>query len=125
MTTNGTGITREEAESILNMMRFSEAEQSSGSIAVLKKLQKAYPDLIPASSEFGKIIAASDAKAKVTKAEASKQISEKIEQVYALFEECEKIADKTGVSFTFDMNGTYGMGGTYREGEWMSSSDQC
>jgi hypothetical protein len=45
------------------------------------------------------------------KQEANKIIAEKIAQAEALIKECEVIADKTGVGFSWDL--AYGMGGWY------------
>lgn len=124
MATNGTGITREEAETIINLMKLQNAEHSSGSIAVLKKLQKAYPDLL-VGTPFAAMIAEHDRKITLTKNAALKIISEKVEGAYKLIREAEETADKANVSFSFDMHGTYGMGGTYHKGGWTSSSDNC
>jgi hypothetical protein len=60
--------------------------------------------------------------------EANKLISDKLEQVYALIKECEKIADENQVSFNFQVE--YGMGGYYypkekdEEGNWKESSSE-
>lgn len=124
MTTKGTGITREEADIIIGMIDPNAVQESS--IPVLKKLQQAYPDLLK-GTPYPALIAQHDAKAAISKAEATKQIAEKMKAIYAMFAECETIADKAGVSFYFDMNGTYGMGGRYDPADerWISSSENC
>jgi hypothetical protein len=124
MTTNGTGITRDEAEAILQLMKFSEAEPSNGSMAVLKKIYVAYPDLLRGTNYVSQI-ADYDRKVQTNKQAALKVIAKSIEGAYKLIREAEAAADNAGVSFTFDMHGTYGMGGTYEGGNWTSSSDQC
>src|SRR6185312_10327823 len=70
MTTNGTGITREEAETIFNMVKLSK-EHNDGTIAVLKKLQTAYPDLLH-GTDFPRLIREYDARIRVNKQEAKK-----------------------------------------------------
>lgn len=51
----------------------------------------------------------------MNKREAYKKISQNIEQVQKLIEECKKLSDKSGESFYFCVNGinTYGTGMTY------------
>lgn len=65
---------------------------------------------------------------------ALKEISEKLEEAYKLIRECEKIAEKANVEFSFDV--AYGMGGTYipkkiadqerwTDHGWNASSHSC
>jgi hypothetical protein len=124
MTTKGTGITREEAEIIIGMIDPSAVQESS--IPVLKKLHVAYPDLLKNTS-YPALIQRYDEKAKLSKADFTKKIAERIKAIYTLFDECEQISIKAGIPFTFDMNGTYGMGGRFDPADerWISSSENC
>lgn len=59
------------------------------------------------------------------KQEANKLIAEKLQQIDALYAECEKLADEYGVYFSVD-GPTYGMGGSYnpnRSEEWGDGSE--
>jgi hypothetical protein len=59
----------------------------------------------------------------ISKEDAQKLISDKIEQAYALIRECEGLATEHGLYFSFDLE--YGMGGSFDEGEWHPSSQSC
>lgn len=62
-------------------------------------------------------------------AAASRLIATYVAQAYAAIAEAQKLADETGVTFSFSVN--YGMGGTYYpakktdedDGDWSSSSE--
>lgn len=97
MTTNGTGITREEAETIFNMVKVTK-EHNDGTIAVLKKLSDAYPDLLR-GTEFPKLISAYDARIRVTKQEATRRINELLDTAKKAVTEATKVAKAAGVSF--------------------------
>jgi hypothetical protein len=97
MTTNGTGITREEAETIFNMVKLSK-EHNDGTIAVLKKLQTAYPDLLH-GTDFPRLIREYDARIRVNKQEAKKKIDALLEEAKKAVQEATKIASASKVSF--------------------------
>lgn len=66
----------------------------------------------------------------MTKEEANKLISEKINAAYALITEASELADEHKLDFSFDV--AYGMGGTYvgdpdkwQEPGWNPSSQSC
>ena len=57
---------------------------------------------------------------------ALKTISQKLKDLDNIILECEAIADKAGVEFSWE-GPVYGMGGYYNPAEdgWMSSSESC
>jgi hypothetical protein len=59
------------------------------------------------------------------KQQATKKISDKLEQAHKLIRECETLADAHDISFDWDIS--YGMGGYYSgtNGEWNASSESC
>jgi hypothetical protein len=66
---------------------------------------------------------------KMSKEEANKLISQKMQEAKNLISECEKLADEHGLSFSTPVD-EYGMGGTFygkgqadENGEWENSSE--
>lgn len=64
----------------------------------------------------------------ISREEANKQLSEKLEEVKKLISECEDIADEHGLTFSSPIS-HYGMGGDFtgkgpadENGEWENSS---
>lgn len=70
----------------------------------------------------------------ITKEKARELINQHMKQIEALFGECEQLADKHDVAFSFDYIG-YGAGATYYPNKkdeehedgsgWMPSSQSC
>lgn len=54
---------------------------------------------------------------------ANEIISLKINEAEKLIGQCEELADKNSLEFSWNL--AYGMGGWYSSGEWMSSSADC
>lgn len=59
----------------------------------------------------------------LTKTEAAEVLANKVAEINTLISECEALADAHDLSFSLDP--AYGMGGTYRDGEWNASSQSC
>ncbi len=64
------------------------------------------------------------------------ELDKKVEQIYTLVRECERLAEETNTAFTLEIS--YGMGGTYQldegwngscgestEWTWYASSQSC
>lgn len=59
----------------------------------------------------------------LTKEEANKLISDKLETAQKLVTECEELATHHELEFSLDI--AYGMGGWFSSGEWDASSQSC
>ena len=55
---------------------------------------------------------------------ANKKIAENLSAVDTLLKECQELADKYKLGFSFE-GPTYGTGAWYESGEWYASSQSC